>query len=122
MAARGFVSSQVMRAACALVLGSFVSAAAPAGSTGRVTWTTWLRAGPGRDYKVLGEIVGGDQVAVLGCDGDWCRVVSDGVPVYIRSSLITPAAPAAAMPPATACFDSRRAGYEKGELFHYCQR
>jgi uncharacterized protein YgiM (DUF1202 family) len=122
MAARDFVNGRFLRAACVLGLGLLVSAAAPAGSTGRVTWTTWLRAGPGRDYKVLGEIVGGDLVAVLGCDGDWCRVVSDGVPVYIRSSLITAATPPAAMPPATACFDSRRAGYEKGELFHYCQR
>jgi hypothetical protein len=91
--------------------------------TGRVDWTTWLRAGPGLHFTVLDEISGGDTLEVLDCDAGWCRTMSDGAIAYIqaeRVSRVEPQAGNADVP--GPCVDSRRAGYEDGELFRYCQK
>ena len=91
--------------------------------TGRVTWTTWLRAGPGGQYIVVDEVSGGQTLWVTGCNESWCQTISDGVVSYIQADLISKAdAETAAPATARGCFNSRVAGYGKGEIYRFCAR
>lgn len=49
-----------------------------------VMLTTYLRAGPGERFAVLDEIEAHKQVDVQDCSADWCRVVSDGAPGFVK--------------------------------------
>ena len=107
-----------------LVAAAVLCLASPAGAwTGRVNWTTWLRAGPGMQFTVLDEVFGGDTVEVLDCGNGWCRTVSGGAVAYIQAELVARAEPAAPLAAGSGpCVDSRWAGYKDGEMFHYCQK
>ena len=42
--------------------------------TGEVSWPTFYRAGPGRNYTVLEELERGTTLEVMSCNDGWCRV------------------------------------------------
>ncbi len=53
-----------------------------------VTYATWLRSAPSEASQVIDELPGGWRVDVLGCDGGWCRVLSDQAPGYVQQALL----------------------------------
>ena len=89
---------------------------------GQITWTTWFRIGPGRNYAVRDEIQSDTIVEVLGCDSGWCRVIFGGWTGYVDAAVIEkPTVPGPAATPHD-CVDQRRAGYGKGDLLSVCER
>ena len=91
---------------------------------GRVTWTTYLHEGPGREYQVEDEIDTATQVEVLACRDGWCRVNYTGSIGYLPRDLLTPTGEPNSVPapPGPNCFEARRSGYEGGHVFEYCPR
>lgn len=89
-----------------------------------VTWPTFFRLGPGRQYGVAEELARGAVLDVLSCGDRWCQAVRGRTLGYVdRAALEPPPWQAAAQPGAAApCFGSRRAGYGEGEQFRYCPR
>ena len=60
------------------------------------------------------------------CADQWCQVQVGRVAGYVdQANLGQQAPPSLLRVPATdvaGCFDSRRAGYQNGEVFRYCPR
>ena len=94
--------------------------------TAEVSWPTFYRAGPDKQYAVLEELSRGSMLEVLSCENDWCRVRNGRTLGFVeRSALLTPSAlpgKPAVPPVTTGCFVSRQAGYGSGEQFRYCSR
>ena len=94
--------------------------------TGEVSWPTFYRAGPDKQYVVLEELSRGVMLDVLSCERGWCQVRNGRTVGFVEQSALLapgalPAKPGA--PPASAdCFGSRQAGYGSGEQFRYCSR
>ena len=94
---------------------------------GVVTWPTYFRTGPGDRFVVIEELATGEAVDVQSCTDHWCKVQIAGVPGYVERANLGQTAPPSMFPPPTpqqqaGCFDSRRAGYEDGDVFRYCPR
>ena len=94
--------------------------------TGEVSWPTFYRAGPDKQYAVLEELSRGVTLEVLSCENDWCQVRNGRTLGFVeRAALLAPGAmpEKPVVPPASAaCFESRQTGYRAGELFRYCSR
>ena len=99
----------------------------------QIAWPTFFRAAPTHDGAELQELDRGTVVDVLNCDGDQCQVQYGRVVGYVDRAMLGPpnTPPASLMPPNTpgaapdanpSCVDSRRAGYEGGMEYTYCQR
>ncbi len=74
---------------------------------------------------MLDEVERGVVVEVLSCDDAWCRVQFGGTFGYLEKAVLIvagsmPDKPAGQPANEPACFESRRAGYGKGELLRYC--
>ena len=111
----------MVRAGSLIAVATLWSAPAVAW-TGTVDWPTFYRAGPDKGYTVLQEMQRGQTVEVLSCQGDWCRVQNGRSIGYIKqAALASPPAPSPSPVRSSDCFDSRSAGYEKGEVFRYCR-
>ena len=91
---------------------------------GRVSFTTWLRAGPGQQYVVMDEIFGGDAIEIIGCQDGWCQTLSDKAIAYIKADLVGKLDSPRAPPPAAglSCFPAQEAGYGKGEQDRFCPK
>jgi len=58
-----------------------------------VAWSTYLRAGPAQTAQALDEVEHDTAAAVLGCQGDWCRVRIGRTEGYLdRTALALPRA------------------------------
>ena len=94
------------------------AAAAP----GEVTWTTWFRIGPGRNYAVRDEISNGTVLEVLGCENGWCQVVWGNRTGYVESGVVVQPVPATTPASPHDCVQTRRSGYGNGEELNICER
>lgn len=107
---------------------------APAGAAeAPVTWPTFFRLGPGKQYRVVDELPRGRVLDVLSCGDQWCQAQLGRTVGYVERAALEPPPPAstaataaapprAASAPGQACFDSTRAGYGEGEQLRYCPR
>ncbi len=103
---------------------TMLTAALPAAaSPGEITWTTWFRIGPGRNYAVRDEIPNDTVVEVVGCNGGWCQVVYGNRTGYVESDTVAQPVQAVTPPsPPHDCVETRRSGYGKGDELNLCQR
>lgn len=70
--------------ATALVFLPGAAWAAPA----EVSSTANLRAGPGTNYQVVGQLSAGTDVDVQGCRSGWCYIISPDGNGYVSASLL----------------------------------
>lgn len=77
------IRSILLGAGAALILS------AGAASAATITTDLNLRSGPGTGYRVVDAMPAGAHVAVLGCNGAWCRVNWHGEVGYASASFIT---------------------------------
>ena len=78
-----------------------------------VTWSTWLRAGPDKEAKVLNELQAGQTVMSLGCAGGWCQIVEVYAVGYVPERLLAANAPPPPVPvPGAPCFAGERFTHE----------
>lgn len=108
----------------ATALAASVCTASPASAwTGRATWTTFLRAGPGLQYVVTDEIDRDAPLEVAACRDGWCETLYEGATGYVQAELVAQAGPELIQPQsAQPCFDGQIAGYGKGDKVTYCPR
>jgi len=59
--------------------------AAPASATVNVN----VRSGPGTGYRVVDTLRRGELVDVVGCQGNWCRVVKPGPDGWVSASYLS---------------------------------
>ncbi len=120
------IRRQVERAAWATIFLTFASAGQASADTGVVTWPTFFRTGPGNHFVVLEELASGKAVEVQSCSDHWCQVQVGRVIGYVEQANLGQQAPPSMFrtpgPQSAGCFDSRRAGYQSGEVFLYCPR
>lgn len=87
-------------------------------------FTTYMHAGPGKDWAVLDEIPANTTIDVQGCGQGWCRVRYGGAWGWVTMSVLSdrPAityAQAGAKP--LDCFEFVRSGWpDGGDLFRLC--
>ncbi len=73
-------------------VGVLAGVAGPAAATPMVvSWTTWLRTGPGERARVIDEVPAGWPVEVAGCVEGWCRVTSGQASGYMRRDMLADA-------------------------------
>ena len=104
--------------AITLLATALPAAAAP----GEVSFTTWFRIGPGRNYAVRDEVSSGSVVEVIGCENGWCQVVWGNRTGYVESDVVVQPVPAIKPPAPHDCVQSRRSGYGSGEELNICER
>ena len=123
---RGLGSKHGVPSAAAVALMMVAWAGPAAAWTGVVDWPTFFRTGPGKHFVVIQELARGSAVEVQSCSNHWCLVQIGRVAGYVDQFNLNPQAPpsvfAAPAAHAEGCFDSRRAGYQDGEMFRYCPR
>lgn len=117
-------SNSSSRLLAAAVAGFVMIASVPAHAwEGQISFTTWLRAGPGRAYAVVDEVWGGDLLQIGACGNGWCSTLTGGKVAYIEQGLVTQTTTPVKPPAPTTrdgCFEGNRAGYGKGETEIYC--
>ncbi len=93
--------------------------------TGQVSWPTFYRAGPGRNYTVLDEFGRGKMIDVLSCQNGWCQVRNEDSIGYTEQKWILkadqmPEKPT--MPGPEGCVESRvtGSGYHGGLDYRFC--
>ncbi len=125
---RSAVAQRHRRCFAALLacLGLSGAMAAAGAEPMQANWTTYLRAGPGREYAALDEVEAKSVLEVAGCDRGWCRVAIRGRPDgYVDESIFSRpdihARPDSAAPRGT-CFTAPRNGSGAGEAVRYCSR
>ena len=102
---------------------TLLTAALPAAaSPGKITWTTWFRIGPGRNYAVRDEIPNETVLDVVGCSNGWCQVVWENWTGYVESAAVIQPPPATTEPHPHDCVQVDRSGYGKGETLNICER
>ena len=102
---------------------TLLATASPAfASPGQISWTTWFRIGPGRNYAVRDEISNGTVLEVLGCENGWCQVVWGNRTGYVESDVVVQPVPATAPSAPHDCVQNRRAGYGSGDELSICER
>ncbi len=92
---------------------------------GKVSWPTFYRAGPGRNYTVLDELDRGETLEVLSCKDGWCQVQKGRSVGYTEQEWILPpsAMPKKPSPPGSdSCVQSRvtGSGYKGGLDYQFC--
>ena len=112
-----------MFAGLALAITLLTVALPAAASPGEITWTTWFRIGPGRNYAVRDEIPNQTVLDVVGCANGWCQVVWGNWTGYVESNTVAQPVPATAAPPQPHdCVQVERSGYGKGDPLNICER
>ncbi len=114
-----------LAASLALLVGGLARSAFA--EPGQITWTTYLRAGPGLQYAVIDEIESRTTLDVQECRDGWCRVEYGRAFGYVMAGVITTQASAApaSTPPAAAsipCFQTQQSGYGIGDATQFCVR
>ena len=94
---------------------------------GEVSWPTFYRAGPGRNYTVLDELTRGKMVDVLSCKDGWCQVRNEDSIGYAEQEWILPPGglPGKPLVPGPdGCVESRvtGSGYTGGLEYQFCPR
>ncbi len=100
-------------------------AAASTAKADTVSLPSYLHSGPGKHYRVVGELDRGAEVDVLSCNGDWCRVRYDRAENYLPKEVLKNSPVAAISKQGNSatgagCFHSKRSGYGGGIIFNYC--
>lgn len=94
------------RAACLIILA--MTAAAPArAEPAWTTFATWLRTGPAKDAKIIGELDSGVRVERVACGDGWCQVVSNRAVGFVQAALLAAAPRGRAVPAASGCFPAQ---------------
>ncbi len=109
-------------AAATLTITMLATALPAAASPGEITWTTWFRIGPGRDYAVRDEIPNDTVLDVIGCQNGWCQVVWQNWTGYVEADVVAQPVPATTAVAPHDCVQNRRDGYGKGDELNICQR
>ena len=91
-------------------------------SPGQISFTTWFRIGPGRNYAVRDEISNGSVLDVVGCQNGWCQVVWGNRTGYVESDVVVQPVPVTTPPSPHDCVQNRRSGYGSGDELSICQR
>jgi uncharacterized protein YraI len=122
----GCVSRSRLTAA-GIILGLAASSALwamPArAADGAIAWPTFLRLGPGAQYRAVGELARGVILDIGECSDGWCRARLGGTAGYVRQAALEAGEFATSRPDSgQPCFDSWRAGYGAGESYQYCPR
>ena len=117
----------LMRIAGGLAMLTLVASGPAQAWTGKVSWPTFYRAGPGRNFTVLDEIDRGATLEVLSCKGGWCQVRNGRNTGYVEQEwIIQPAALAEkpTTPGADGCVQSivTGSGYTGGLDYRFCPR
>jgi uncharacterized protein YraI len=97
---------------------AFTGAVAAAVSTEHITFTTYLRAGPGTSYSVIDEAQTGQAVDVGKCSHGWCLVSYAGASGYVAQSTLEEfhTAPTSNR----RCIVNRQAGYHGSDDVFLC--
>lgn len=95
--------------------------------TGEVSWPTFYRAGPGRNYTVLDELDRGKTLEVLSCDNGWCQVQNGRSIGYTEQKwIVRPSAmpEKPRTPGPEGCVESlvTGSGYKNGLSYQFCPR
>ncbi len=107
----------------AAVLIALLATQQPASATpGQISWTTWFRIGPGRNYAVRDEINNGTVLDVVGCQNGWCQVVWGNRTGYVESDVVVQPVPVTKPASPHDCVQNRRSGYGSGDELSICQR
>lgn len=61
-----------------------------------VTSALNVRSGPGTDAAIVGELSPGSSVSVKSIDGDWAKIVYNGVESYVSTQYLSESAPTSA--------------------------
>jgi hypothetical protein len=85
---------------CAVALALGAAGVAAAATPAKLTWSTYLRSGPGATYPVVGELEHDTPVALAGCQGGWCHVSTDAEAGFVDQAALTLPRLAAPQPPA----------------------
>ncbi len=94
---------------------------------GEVSWPTFYRAGPGRNYTVLDELARGKMLEVLSCSNGWCKVLNEDSVGYAEQEWIVQPGALPGKPPVPGpdgCVESRvtGSGYTGGLNYQFCPR
>jgi hypothetical protein len=95
--------------------------------SGEVSWPTFYRVGPGRNYTVIDELDRGVSLDVLSCSSGWCKVRDDDSIGFVEQKWIQERN---AMPPKPQqtveadCVQARitGSGYKGGLEYLFCSR
>ncbi len=95
--------------------------------TGEVSWPTFYRAGPGRNYTVLDELDRGKMLEVLSCKDGWCEVRDEDSIGYTEQEWIVQPGALPGKPQVSGldgCVQSRvtGSGYTGGLEYQFCPR
>lgn len=123
------IGSHKVRAGLLAVMVMVGLADASIAETGRLTWTSFLYAGPGSNYAVIDELPQASRFDVESCSEGWCRITLGGVEGYLRSEVVRPESgagtaagllpnPASGSPQAKKgdCFEAVQTGGNGGHL------
>lgn len=89
----------VIVAACIAVLSSLVAVSAPQAATTTALSTVNVRSGPGTNYSLLGNLVGGQVVNVIRCQDNWCLIDSVGPDGWVSAEYLASAGDVSSLPP-----------------------
>ncbi len=117
--------TQAKYAAAVLTLAAWCNTAQA--WTGQISWPTFYRAGPGRNYTVLDELDRGKVVDVLSCANGWCQIRNEDSIGYTEQKWILPPREMPQKPRMSGpdgCVDSiiTGSGYKGGLGYRICPR
>ena len=117
-----------VRAGQAVIVLTSAACCSPALAwTGKVSWPTFFRAGPGRDCTVLDELDRGETLQVLSCKDGWCQVQKGRSQGYIEQEWILQPSEMPTKPlisESKGCVQSivTGSGYKGGLAYQFCPR
>lgn len=91
-----------------------VPLAAALAETRSTGFTTFLHAGPGRQYAVTDEVPTHATVEVAGCDKGWCKIRFGGADGWIDQRMLMTARASAPPTKPAECVDVVRSGWPRG--------
>ena len=87
-------------------------------------FTTYMHAGPGKQFAVSDEIPTQRQIEVAGCANDWCEVRYGAAYGWVETSALSTSPPTAEVRAGerpSDCFDFARTGWpDRGRLQSVC--
>lgn len=105
------------------VAGVLMCASAAGAKEVALTWSTYLRVGPGPGFLALDEIFHDEKVDLGPCAAGWCRVTVKGRTGYIDADAVTlQRLPTAVGPGQTfgECVVSGQYGYDHPQRTQFC--
>ena len=118
---RGRVARHVAAATAAgVVMAALVGGSALA-APASITWSAYLRSGPGQTYEAITELEHDTRVEVAGCDANWCRVSNADAQGYVDRQALDLRRTLAPVPPANAdCVVASQYGPRKPIPTRFC--